>query len=276
MANNRIAEPDFSSESQIHSTGLSLINLFAQDLFAFIDKGLAKEKGKNWLTDLQLIKMNVSEVNYNDPSVLLKEVVNVGSSPLRAPISALVPKAQWKDFYNRLAEVLGSRHLWFHNEIRATSEELKSLCILIRKVSWILELQVSEECGQLLAKLEPEDVQEAEDELPSGSPSEIVGTFQPLTENESLEVGTQLSGPFISHSYTLHLNGSIRDRATDDLLQDICEAGGTLGALLIARKPSGGRLRITEDGQIAAYFGEHWGYLGVVSGDKWFPGHLSS
>ena len=276
MGNNRIAEPDFSSESQIHSTGLSLINLFAQDLFAFIDKGLAKEKGKNWLTDLQLIKMNVSEVNYNDPSVLLKEVVNVGSSPLRAPISALVPKAQWKDFYNRLAEVLGSRHLWFHNEIRATSEELKSLCILIRKVSWILELQVSEECGQLLAKLEPEDIQEAEDELPSGSPSEIVGTFQPLTENESLEVGTQLSGPFISHSYTLHLNGSIRDRATDDLLQDICEAGGTLGALLIARKPSGGRLRITEDGQIAAYFGEHWGYLGVVSGDKWFPGHLSS
>ncbi|CAN1498442.1 hypothetical protein MCERE3_00472 [Candidatus Nanopelagicaceae bacterium] len=276
MGNNRIAEPDFSSESQIHSTGLSLINLFAQDLFAFIDKGLAKEKGKNWLTDLQLIKMNVSEVNYNDPSVLLKEVVNVGSSPLRAPISALVPKAQWKDFYNRLAEVLGSRHLWFHNEIRATSEELKSLCILIRKVSWILELQVSEECGQLLAKLEPEDIREAEDELPSGSPSEIVGTFQPLTENESLEVGTQLSGPFISHSYTLHLNGSIRDRATDDLLQDICEAGGTLGALLIARKPSGGRLRITEDGQIAAYFGEHWGYLGVVAGDKWFPGHLSS
>jgi len=276
MNKNRIAEPDFASESQVHSTGLSLINLFAQDLFGFIDKGLAKEKGKNWLTDLQLAKMNLSDVNYNDPSVLLKEIVNVGSSPLRAPISALVPKAQWKDFYNRIAEILGSRHLWFHNEIRPTPEELKSLCILIRKVSWILELQVSDECGQLLAKLEPEEAEELEDVVPDGSPSEIVGTFQPLTENESQEVGTQLSGPFISHSYTLHLNGSIRDRTTDALLQDVVEGGGTLGALLIARKPSGGRLRITQEGCIAAYFGEHWGYLGVVTWDKWFPGHLSS
>jgi hypothetical protein len=277
VSNNRIAKPDFSSESQIHSTGIGIINLFAQDLFSFIDAGLAKERGKNWLTDLQLAKMNISEVNYKDPSVLLKEVVNVGSSPLRAPISALVPKAQWKDFYNRLAEVLGSRHLWVHNEIRTTSEELKSLCILVRKVSWILELQVAEECGELLALLEPEEeIIESDEDVPSGSPSEIVGTFQPLIENELLQVGSQLGGPFISHSYTLHLNGSIRDRGTDLLLQDVSSDGGTLGALLIARKPSGGRLRITQDGQIAAYFGEHWGYLGVVEPKKWFPGHLEA
>jgi hypothetical protein len=275
MKQNRIAKPDLASESQIHSTGLSLINLFSQDLFNFIDSGLSKEKGKNWLTDLQLAKMSISEDNYKDPSVLLKEIVNIGSSPLRAPISALVPKAQWKDFYNRLAEVLGSRHLWVHNEIRATPEELKSLCILMRKVSWILELQVSEECGELLSLLEPEEIIEHEEEAPAGSPSAIVGTFQPLTENELLEVGAQIGGPFISHSYTLHLNGSIRDRSTDSLLQDISSDGGTLGALLIARKPSGGRLRITQDGQIAAYFGEHWGYLAAVTPDKWFPGHLS-
>jgi hypothetical protein len=277
MKKTRIAKPDLTSESQIHSTGIGLINLFSQDLFSFIDLGLSKDKGKNWLTDLQLAKMSISEVNYKDPSVLLKEIVNVGSTPLRAPISALVPKAQWKDFYNRLAEVLGSRHLWVHNEIRATPDELKSLCILVRKVSWLLELQVSEECGELLALLEPEDeITESNEETPAGSPSEIVGTFQPLTENESLEVGAQLAGPFISHSYTLHLNGSIRDRGTDSLLEDISSDGGTLGALLIARKPAGGRLRITQDGQIAAYFGEHWGYLAAVTPDMWFPGHLST
>ncbi len=278
MKQDRIAKPDLSSESQIHATGIGIINLFAQDLLSFIDAGLTKDRGKNWLTDLQLAKINISEVNYKDPSVLLKEIVHIGSSPLRVPISALVPKAQWKDFYNRLAEVLGSRHLWVHNEIRATPDELKSLCILVRKVSWILELQVAEECGELLNLLEPdeESTREDEEETPAGSPSEIVETFQPLMENEQLEVGAQLVGPFISHSYTLHLNGSIRDRATDQLLQDVSEDGGTLGALLIARKPSGGRLRITQDGQIAAYFGEYWGYLAVVTPEKWFRGHLGS
>lgn len=273
----RIAQPDLTSESQIHSTGIALINLFAQDLLAFIDVGLSKEKGTKWLTELQISKINISESNYKDPSVLLKEIVNVGSSPLRGPISALVPKAQWKDFYNRLSEVLGSRHLWVHNEIRTTTEELKSLCILLRKVSWILELQVSEECGDLLSMLEPEDSATQEEvQAPLKSPSEIVDTFQPLTENEDIEVGFPLAGPFISYSYTLHLNGSIRDRGTESLLEDLAPQGGTLGALLVARKPSGGRLRITADGQIAAYFGDHWGYLGQVSASDWFPGHLST
>ena len=273
----RVAKPDLTSESQIHSTGIALISLFAQDLLAFIDSGLSKELGIKWLTELQISKMNISESNYKDPSVLLKEIVNVGSSPLRGPISALVPKAQWKDFYNRLSEVLGSRHLWVHNEIRTTADELKSLCILLRKVSWILELQVSEECGELLSMLEPEEgAAQEEVQAPLKSPSDIVGTFQPLTENENMQVGFPIAGPFISYSYTLHLNGSIRDRGTEGLLEDLSSGAGTLGALLIARKPSGGRLRITADGQVAAYFGDHWGYLAQVSSNNWFPGHLSA
>ena len=276
MSQSRITKPDLTSEPQIHSTGIGLINLFAQDLFAFIDSGMSKENGKNWLTTLQIAKINMGDVNYKDPSVLLKELVNVGSTPLRAPIKAWVPQAQWRDFFNRLADVLGSRHLWVHNEITANSSELKSLCILIKKVSWALELPVTHECGELLLLIEPEQATEVEETIPEGSPSEIVETFQPLTENEDLGVGSPLSGPFISHSYTLHLNGSIRDRATDQLLESIVPSAGTLGALLIARKPSGGRLRLTPQGQIAAYFGEHWGYLGQVASDNWFPGHLSS
>ena len=87
-------------------------------------------------------------------------------------------------------------------------------------------------------------------------------------------VGAPIQGPFISHSYTLHLNGSIRDRSTDDLLEDHVESAKDLGGLLITRKPNGGRLRMTADGVIAAYFSDSWGFLAKVSSDNWFPGHL--
>ena len=71
------------------------------------------------------------------------------------------------------------------------------------------------------------------------------------------------------------MNGSVRDRGSDELLGDLVDAGDTLGALLIARKPSGGRLRITATGEVAAYFGETWGFLAKVEPNNWFPGHLS-
>jgi len=43
---------------------------------------------------------------------------------------------------------------------------------------------------------------------------------------------------------------------------------------MIARKPSGGRLRITSDGIVAAYFEDHWGYIATVTPEQWFPDHL--
>lgn len=274
---NRIATPNLEAPTQIHAAGLGLINLFASDLFDFIDGAMKKNIGKHWLTDLQVNNLGAGELNYRDPSVLLKELVNVGGTPLRKPISALVPKAQWKDFYDRLSEVLGCRHLWFHNDITTDSEELKSLVVLIKKISWLLELPVTTECAELLLLIEPDEPEEKpEAEEPNEVPSEIVTAFKSLTENEDAQVGSIVSGPYISNTYTLHLNGGIRERKNDQLLADLIKGGDSLGALLIARKPSGGRLRVTPDGVIAAYFGENWGYLGKIEPKTWFPGHLDT
>ena len=271
----RIALPDLNVMNQVQSAGTGLINIFAQDLFEFIDSGLKKTKGPNWLTEMQIQNVGADQ-NFKDPSALLKELVQKGQSPLRQPVSAIVPQANWKDFYKRLEEILGERHVWVHNSIKADAQQLKSLVILINKVSWTLELPVVQECAELLELITPDETEVAvEAPEPESPASEMVSELGKFTNDDEVAVGSPIDGPFISHSYTLHMNGSIRDRATDQLLEDLVDAGGSLGALLIARKPSGGRLRITASGEIAAYFSDSWGFLALVEPRNWFPGHLS-
>lgn len=272
---NRIALPDLNVMNQVQSAGTGLINIFAQDLFEFIDRGLKKTKGSNWLTEMQIQNVGADQ-NFKDPSALLKELVQKGQSPLRQPVSAIVPQANWKDFYKRLEEILGERHVWVHNSIKADAQQLKSLVILVNKVSWTLELPVVQECAELLELITPDETEVAvEAPEPESPASEMVSELGKFTNDDEVAVGSPIDGPFISHSYTLHMNGSIRDRATDQLLEDLVDAGGSLGALLIARKPSGGRLRITASGEIAAYFSDSWGFLALVEPRNWFPGHLS-
>ena len=271
----RVTLPDLSIPTQINSTGCGLINVFASDLFDFIDKGLKKTKGQNWLTEMQIQSVG-SDQNYRDPSVLLKELAHNGGSPLRAPISALVPQANWRDFFKRLQDLLGERHLWVHNSITADAAQLKSLTILVSKVGWTLELSVVQECQAILDHITPDETEVAvEAPEPIEAPSEIAAELGRFTSNDETPIGTPLAGPFISHSYTLHMNGSVRDRGTDELLGDLITDGDTIGALLLARKPSGGRLRITAQGDVVAYFGDSWGFIAKVTSETWFPGHLS-
>jgi hypothetical protein len=271
---NRIAMPNLDIPIQVNSAGSGLINVFAADLFDFINKSLVKSKGQNWLVEMQIQNVGADQ-NYTDPSVLLKELVQKSQSPLRGPVSALVPPAHWKDFYKRLEDLLGERHLWVHNSIRADSEQLKSLCILVSKIAWSLELPVVRECKALIEHITP-DVEDEPEEAPEPTEiaSVIVSELGRFTSDDEASVGTPLAGPFTSHSYTLHMNGSVRDRNSDELLGDLVPEGNTLGALLIARKPSGGRLRVTPAGEIAAYFGDSWGFLAKVDPSTWFPGHL--
>jgi hypothetical protein len=148
--------------------------------------------------------------------------------------------------------------------------------VLINKVAWHLELPVVRECGALLELMNPEEIDELEElDEPQTTPSDVVPTLGAFTKDDEAVVGSAVPGPFASYSYTLHVNGSIRNRSTDELLEVLIASGGTIGALLIARKPSGGRLRITTDGTIAAYFGEAWGFLAKVTSVNWFPGHLA-
>lgn len=259
----RVTLPNLKNPIQVNSAAISLISLFTQDLFAFIDKGLTQTIGKNWLDLMQMQNLG-SELNYKDPAILLKELVQKGQSPLRRPISALVPKANWKDFYNRLQDLLDERNSWVHNANNADPDSLKSLVLLVNKVAFYLELPVTKECKDLNDLISPIDVPET-------------STPEPEAEkpaDEEIQLGTPLAGPFLGYSYTLHMDGSIRDRSTDQLLTEFNQDYEALGMLLIARKPSGGRLKITAGGQIAAYFGNYWGYLGAIEGKKWFPGHL--
>jgi hypothetical protein len=271
----RIALPNLEVSAQVNSTGTGLINIFASDLFDFIDKGLKKTKGQNWFTELQIQNVG-SEQNFRDPSILLKELAQKGQSPLRGPVTAIVPKANWKDFYKRIDDLLGERHLWVHNSIKADADQLKSLVILVSKIAWTLELPVVKECQALLECITPDEPEEFADEIePAAASSKIAAELGRFTSDDEAVVGSPLAGPFISRSYTLHMNGSVRDRSTDQLLGDLIPDGDTLGALLIARKPSGGRLRVTESGEIAAYFGDSWGFLAKVEPETWFPGHLN-
>jgi hypothetical protein len=271
----RVALPDLNIPTQVNSTGCGLINVFASDLFDFIDKGLKKSKGQNWLTEMQIQSVG-ADLNYRDPSVLLKELAHKGGSPLRAPITALVPQANWKDFYKRLEDLLGERHLWVHNSITADADQLKSLAVLVSKVGWTLELAVVQECQAILDHITPDETEVAvEAPEPVEAASEIAAELGRFTSDDETPIGTPLSGPFVSHSYTLHMNGSVRDRASDELLGDLITDGDTIGALLLARKPSGGRLRITAQGDVVAYFGDSWGFIAKVTPKTWFPGHLS-
>ncbi len=271
----RVALPDLNIPTQVNSTGCGLINVFASDLFDFIDKGLKKSKGQNWLTEMQIQSVG-ADLNYRDPSVLLKELAHKGGSPLRAPITALVPQANWKDFYKRLEDLLGERHLWVHNSITADAAQLKSLTVLVSKVGWTLELAVVQECQAILDHITPDETEVAvEAPEPIEAASEFAAELGRFTSDDETPIGTPLSGPFVSHSYTLHMNGSVRDRATDELLGDLITDGDTIGALLLARKPSGGRLRMTAQGDVAAYFGDSWGFIAKVTPKTWFPGHLS-
>lgn len=264
----RIPLPDLGSPLQVNSAAIGLINAFATDLFGFIDAGLSQELGANWLDLFQLQNLG-AELNYQDPAVLLKELVQKGQSPLRKPISALVPKANWKDFYDRLEDLLGERNKWVHNSAKADRDSLKSLVLLVNKVSFYLELKVTKECNELLEHISPQAPAPDLDE-----PESVVSPVPGTSSAGAREVGTPILSPFVSHSYTLHLDGSIRDRATDQLLEDLVPGSKALGQALIGRKPNGGRLKITAQGQIAAYFGDYWGLLGEVEPNNWFPGHL--
>jgi hypothetical protein len=136
----------------------------------------------------------------------------------------------------------------------------------VQDVSEISTVNVSTEVVEIVTAVtkvvaEPEAI----------SVSEIIQ----IAGDETSQIGDEVKERLLSHSYVLHLNGDIRDRASDELLVDVNPGSAqSLGAFLISRKPSGGRIRITEDGTLCAFFEEKWGYLAKVKPEDWFPDHL--
>ena len=271
----RVNKPNWDVPIQINQTGTGLINLFTSDLFDFIDFNLAKLLGEDWVVTMPRVAGEAASLNFRDPSVLLKDLGRKISPSLRLPINAKVAPDKHFQFYNLLDDIHGERHLWVHQEIEPTRKNLASLVEIIRAVAAYLELPVLNECKLLVVDEDPVQKEVAiEKDMYSSVESELVSALNSLTKDEAATVGTPLSGPYLDHSYTLHLNGSIRDRDAGVLLSEVNANAEIIGTLLIARKPNGGRIRLLSNGVLAAYFDDHWGFLAQVEEPNWFPGHL--
>ena len=136
-------------------------------------------------------------------------------------------------------------------------------------------------CDFLLSKLDgvEADLPQVEDPVVastvSDSDSEWTAKIQEVVSESERAVGELVEEKFMEFSYVLHLTGEIRNRKNNQLLSEVNpEFAASLGTVLIARKPTGGRLRVTSSGILAAYFEDHWGYLAKVSPDQWFPDQL--
>jgi hypothetical protein len=87
---------------------------------------------------------------------------------------------------------------------------------------------------------------------------------------------TKTAGFFVPHSYTLRMNGTIEDRDTGDTLADVNpRCARDVAIRLLALLPTGGRLRVTTDREIARYQDGAWRALCGIESEEWFPGHLS-
>ena len=228
---------------------------------------------------------------------------------MRPALNSKIERGFLKDYYEDLDDLLGERNAWLHRQVQETKSELLDLIATLLRVGKPLNLKIVEDCmslRDLILNPIPATVvelaipitvvaaQEQEVKLPEvkieiihKEPIKIEQTDMPeniqatvkvsLLDGEKRQIGEIVNERLLSHSYVLHLNGEIKDRASEELLSTVNpNAAQELGALLIGRKPNGGRVRITEDGILCAFFGEKWGYLAQVKPEDWFPNHLSN
>ena len=277
----RLAIPNLDQEEQIHQTGIGLINLLGIDFFSSLNSELETIEGIDWLTKYRKSSLVYLNYNFNDPSNLLKELLRVSTSPLRNPLRKSIPTKDTVAFFNRLQIILDDRNDWIHHNSVFTSENLKTLILNIYPVAEKLNLQLVEECDYLLSMLDgvvadlPQNDEPIVASTKTESESELTAEIQEVVSGNERPIGELIEEKFIEFSYVLHLTGEIRNRKDNQLLSEVNPAfASKLGAVLIARKPSGGRLRVTRSGILVAYFEDHWGYIAEVSPDQWFPEHL--
>ena len=276
----RISKPNLEIEQQIHQAGIGLINIFGEDLFRFIDNELNINRGARWLLDIQKSDFRYQSGNFKDPSVLLKDIIRNSSSPFREPLRKIVPQKESVAFYSRLQIILDDRNEWVHHQIIATEETLKTLALNISPIARKLGLETLEECNFIIDLISPEV-----STLYADSPDQWVAEEISIIDAKELltninekgwAVGDRVDENFLDFSYTLLLSGSVKDRKSGKLLEEVNDSyGKSVSQMLLKRKPSGGRLRITSEGIIVGYFDEHWGYIAQVVNNEWCPSHLN-
>lgn len=293
---------DYDSNS-VTMTANNLLLLMANDLSEYIDKEMTRKHGIQWLSTLKETNYSYRDFNLKDPAALLKDLARNGSSQIRQALNSRIERGFLKNYYDDINVLLGERNVWIHRQVQETTAELLDLVTTIVRVATPLNLELIAECtavkNSILKPIEqpplltpevasplvenpvsvisPEPAVSIIEEVPLLDIQISLSEIVEISANDSFEVGDAVTDRLLSHSYVLHLNGEIRNRATDEVLTEANpQSAEKLGALLIARKPSGGRMRITEEGYLCAFFGDKWGYLATVNASEWFPDHLSN
>lgn len=304
----RIQIPDNFSEDNVTVLANSLFVHFANDFSRFICSYMEEKFGPLWLQELKINSAQYRNFNPKDPAALLKDLARNGSSQLRQALNVKIERGFRKNYYEDLDDLLGERNAWLHRQVQESTGELLELLIVLMRVSKPLNLQVVSDCVNLqkailgsdsqisphenvvvMEKSESVDFTLTQKILPepllaelfhpeTGSYENIKSEGIPTTRDLPREnlIGTQINERLLSHSYVLHLDGQISDRSSGELLSHFFpESGLNFGKILLERKPNGGRIRVTAEGVLCAFFGDKWGYLGSVQFDQWFPDHLT-
>jgi hypothetical protein len=276
---SRIASPNLDFPEQIASTGIALINCLADDIYRYIETYLESLGSKSLYLTSEGLFMGDDSLNMRDPSSLFK-VLSRSDYPVlrdqfRSGLNLMVDQKNRFEFYNKISEILDDRHDWVHKNISPTEASLRELIASISFICTTLNLPLSTDC-EILTNFLNGKVPVLKDASNEQETIQIVQEIQKVLISEEPAIGSIIQNDFLEYSYTLHTSGQIRDRKTDKLLtHEIGPASDSVSALLVARKPSGGRLKITSSGEICAYFDGSWGYLARIDSDHWFPGHLS-
>jgi hypothetical protein len=308
----RIQIPSEYSEDNVTVTANALFVHFANDLSQFINAFMTSKFGVAWLQNLKVEDSNYKSFNPKDPAALLKDLAKYGGSKLRQALHSKIERGFLKQYLEDLDDLLGERNAWLHRQVQETEAELLDLVTTLLRVGKPLGLKIIDDCMAIQDSILnpnptiPEEEVVVEEPLPEAimeeskivvplvepvplvkEPAKEVAVDLPEPETisildiveiaglETSQIGDEVKERLLSHSYVLHVNGDIRDRASEELLIDVNPASAqSLGAFLISRKPAGGRIRITEDGTLCAFFGEKWGYLARVKSQDWFPNHL--
>ena len=291
MAVSRISIPNLDDPIQISMAANNILTLFGIDLSNKVQTSMISLLGDGWLTGIADQNEKYKNFNVHDMTAVLKDLTRNGQSVLRLPLLQHIEKRDIPAFFNALDDVLGERNAWVHRQVNSDASEFCDLVQTILTASRYLELEIVKECENLLSK---------EDQLPHQvvvpRVEESLAMVEPVilimneptpdipvapiqtsnSDREPYPIGTPIALPMLSHSYVLRLNGAIEDRATGKSLSEVNpKSAEAYSMLLLSRKPSGGRIRITKGGILCAFIDDNWGFLAQIDAADWFPGHLS-
>jgi len=265
----------------ILSAALVILSHFSDTLVTKIDSNLSKLFGGNWKKKLQDDGLLPTEFNTRDPQAVLKELARNGSSQFRIPLNSQIPREKLSFFYNGLDDLLGERNAWVHRQIDENMSELKDLALTTSNLLLLSSLEFDylgwiEELSTSTVQFESMPSTDSVEMVPSTAKAEVPEERFEMNNDEegNLTIGSPISSRFLAHSYVLEANGDISDRNTGVKISEFNSKYQRLIKGVISDLKVGSRLRITQEGQLCAFFEDHWGFLTKIDPSEWFPNHL--